>query len=706
MFIKKLHLKNFRSHRDTAFDLSRLVVIRGLNGSGKSSIQMAIEYALTNRNAVTDARGAGAEELITLGAKELGVQLKLDGGAIVTRVRQRSGGSLIVGDGKQGFSGKVAEQWVEQYIAPLPILSAVLNSSHFIEMSQKEQAALLAGALAAEPIPVDPAIMKLEKSIGCDFHEEIRDAAAVDSRYKFHYDKRTETNRDLKSLGEIAPPDIPADAPPLEKVRARIAELQTKRDASVSKRAHLFSDADSKRREYEKAQQDIEELGANILTTDELKAIEHCESDQIKAAALDKEIATLEGKLTPLRERLAKLEKNGSALPADQVEKLKAEVGGRTVESIGEALATIAGTVMALDAAAKRSRSILKQINESNAGECPTCAQAISEEHAAQLEHDANLNEGMIAEKEELRKQLVTLQESARKLAAHNAASGEGEPLRAEIAKFEVSLAAKKESREKLGDPDQAVERLKAHRKAQIDCTKAEKLVAAGAPPEPDTSKLDEEIGALDARIAKGNSISDQVSKFAGAQEQYEKQLGRQKALQQQLEVLEKLIEYFGPKGSLKAKLVGGRLPAFRDRINEVLRRFGFACHFELEPYSIHVGEYREIAGSISNSRSLNQLSESEAYRFGIAFQVALAEATKVGFVIIDRADMLTASARNSLTGALLESGLDQVLILSTGEPLDELPEIPDTAFYELQNEGGITSIRTSQVNEAEVVNA
>jgi len=609
MKIAKLRMKNWRSYKDQTFDLPRLAVVRGENAAGKSSIQLAVEWAITGKNSCTDARGAGADELIRIGEKEMGVLLEFAGGAKLSRTRNRAGGSLVIGDGKSNLTGKNAEAWIEKNLGALPVLSACFDAGRFLEMSEKEQASLLAGALASQAVPVDAEMVATMKRLGYTEYLEIPTTEFLDQQYKFYFTERGSVNRDIKALGEIAAPNIPTDAPPLAAIRAKIALLQKERDGLVSKRAHLHSDADAKRREYEKAQQDLVELGKNILTTDELKALEHCERDKARAAEVDREIVELQRVINQNRQTVA-------------------------------------------------------QLNTPKPTSCPTCKRPLDVKdrsaQIAQLTKDIELGNGLLAEKQA--------------------------------------------ARLKLGDPAVAVQRLEAHRKAQIDCSKAERIVAEGAPPEPDTANLNTDIATLDGRIAKGNEKADEVSKLEGAREQYQKSVAQKAKLEQEKESLEKLVAYFGPSGDLKAKLIGGRLPGFVERMNQVLARFGFQCQFSLDPYDLQVGNLN--AGEKHWARSLNQLSESEAYRFGIAFQVALAEATKVGFVIIDRADMLTASARNSLTGALLESGLDQVLILSTGEPLDELPEIPGTAFYELQNECGITSIRTSQVNEAEVVNA
>jgi len=64
MRIRKLTLKNFRSHQETVLELDRFNFIRGPNGCGKSSTQMGLEYLFTGRCQLTDGAGRGAEVLI------------------------------------------------------------------------------------------------------------------------------------------------------------------------------------------------------------------------------------------------------------------------------------------------------------------------------------------------------------------------------------------------------------------------------------------------------------------------------------------------------------------------------------------------------------------------------------------------------------------------------------------------------------------
>ena len=62
------------------------------------------------------------------------------------------------------------------------------------------------------------------------------------------------------------------------------------------------------------------------------------------------------------------------------------------------------------------------------------------------------------------------------------------------------------------------------------------------------------------------------------------------------------------------------------------------------------------------------RFSESEQFRFGVAFQIALAMGTGLRFVVIDRADVLDKEKRKFLTSLLVNSELDQAIVLATSE--------------------------------------
>ncbi|KKN13434.1 hypothetical protein LCGC14_1006280, partial [marine sediment metagenome] len=132
----------------------------------------------------------------------------------------------------------------------------------------------------------------------------------------------------------------------------------------------------------------------------------------------------------------------------------------------------------------------------------------------------------------------------------------------------------------------------------------------------------------------------------------------------------ETLVEFFGPTG-VKAKLVGDRSTDFCAALNRHLIRFGFAV-------SVKAGQLWVCTDVPAGSAlAIHQLSDSEKFRFGVAFQIALAEITGLKFAVIDHADILDDDCRQQLTAMLMEAQLDQAIVLSTAKELPPAAESP-----------------------------
>src|SRR5216683_2689887 len=152
MRILTLTLKNFRSHQETVLDLDRFNFVRGPNGCGKSSIQMALEFLFTGRCEMTDAAGRGAEALIRTGAKELEVSATLENGETICR--RRTPRSHIVELNGKRVPVDAAKTSLEKRFGSADVLSAVLNADRFIEMSEAEQKRLLALVVDAGKVDI------------------------------------------------------------------------------------------------------------------------------------------------------------------------------------------------------------------------------------------------------------------------------------------------------------------------------------------------------------------------------------------------------------------------------------------------------------------------------------------------------------------------------------------------------------------------
>lgn len=78
MTIKRLRLKNFRLHEDTEItfsDTDQLVLLAGTNGSGKSTVLEAIQYAIWSEGRTTTTR---LGSLVRAGCELEGMSVELD----------------------------------------------------------------------------------------------------------------------------------------------------------------------------------------------------------------------------------------------------------------------------------------------------------------------------------------------------------------------------------------------------------------------------------------------------------------------------------------------------------------------------------------------------------------------------------------------------------------------------------------------------
>jgi hypothetical protein len=82
-------------------------------------------------------------------------------------------------------------------------------------------------------------------------------------------------------------------------------------------------------------------------------------------------------------------------------------------------------------------------------------------------------------------------------------------------------------------------------------------------------------------------------------------------------------VEFLGPDGA-KMCQASGRLESFSENLNGHLAAFGYSCAIALEPFEIRFSFPHDNQFDLS----LKHLSESERFRFSIAFQIALATLT------------------------------------------------------------------------------
>ncbi len=246
-----------------------------------------------------------------------------------------------------------------------------------------------------------------------------------------------------------------------------------------------------------------------------------------------------------------------------------------------------------------------------------------------------------------------------------------------------------------LGASD-AQSALRAHREAVTDIDRLKKELAELADSKgdvfpDDTKKIQEQLDELEARIQKGQGILATLAREEEARRTYQEMLQRRRTLEGTREAADRLAKWCGPSG-IQAQMASGKLPAFTDAINAVLGRFGYACSIQLEPYEIIA---RRLDGDAN--LELASLSESEQWRFSMAFQAAIAKATGLSLVVLDRADVLVGQNRSTMLKTILSCGLDQVFILASVDSLTaKLP--PEIRVFNLAlNGSGETTVEKGE---------
>jgi hypothetical protein len=179
----------------------------------------------------------------------------------------------------------------------------------------------------------------------------------------------------------------------------------------------------------------------------------------------------------------------------------------------------------------------------------------------------------------------------------------------------------------------------------------------------PGPGDLDSRMTILTERINKGERVLEKAQQFGSDKERWETYAKETSSLEARISLLDKLIVFFGPSGAMMRQS-SARIRSFAEDLNRHLAAFGYACNLALEPFEVRLGPSKANPFDLS----LEQLSESEHFRFGAAFQIALAMVTGLRFVVIDRADVLDKEKRKILTCLLVNSELEQAIVLATSD--------------------------------------
>lgn len=194
----------------------------------------------------------------------------------------------------------------------------------------------------------------------------------------------------------------------------------------------------------------------------------------------------------------------------------------------------------------------------------------------------------------------------------------------------------------------------------------------------PALAAVDPDLVKLQERIARGEQTMTRARAAVDAWKRYRETTEESKQAAAVVAKLETKVEQLGPKG-LRVVALAAAVGAFEDAINSALQPFGYELAFDLEPWTVRV-----------NGRPIIRLSMSERLRVGLSLQLALADVTGAGFVLIDGVDMLDATNRGILV-ELLSQWTGQAIVTATR---DTPPAAIDgIAVYWLALEKGVTSV-------------
>lgn len=311
MFIKKLTLKNWRSHVKTSFEFGKVNIVRGPNNSGKSSLAQAIEYVLTGRCDGTDERGAGADKLITVrkDAKTATITalLTVNNGlqgvreATLERMRGPSGSALTLHYGAEVMNERQWDETVDR-----DQVSAALRVGRFLALNERAQSALLSDLLRPSPIAVPESLFEDADLVygSGTYRQEKLSLEQVREIGERSVKARAECTAALRELGEPARVDErPAEAPSALQCQERLDSLRMEQNSLVRERETRLAAWQNRQAAARAALERIPQLEAFILPAAE-------EAELMKTVARESEIVNALHTISQLTFEIGELEQN------------------------------------------------------------------------------------------------------------------------------------------------------------------------------------------------------------------------------------------------------------------------------------------------------------------------------------------------------------------------------------------------------------
>jgi exonuclease SbcC len=617
MKISSLHLYNFLSHQDSMLALDAISSVRGENGSGKTSIEQALEMLYTGRSDSTDDKGSGLRDLIRRGEDKCAITAEITDATLLggrtakmrCSITEKSGRTIIIKDpADESWTGS---EFLSMLALKREVLDCLINSRYFIGMDDARQKKLLAGIILPATVDWDAWVWPAMAECEVPVDRSLKAFDLMGLAYQAAYDERKAINRKLKDWRE--PDPVAVSEMDAQAIRARLKERQDQRTQ---------------------------------LALERQKLVDKWQRAQDASGRLQTKLAALEAKLKVDEERK---------------ETAQFALLGKTALKAAQTLAAGAEKAKQIDADIQRTtgelaevRRTLAKLNDlGESGKCAMCGRPVTEAEWLKFAQPSidkqDLLLGSERDLQAARKALGDYDGAQRVLAAHQQAEKDLALIGSHIAEIE----------------------------GEIESVQAE-IKQAAEVTQPNTAEIDTKIADLDTRIEKGNTALIEAIQADTKRQAYTAAMDAKKKLDAKKELLEKLVDYWGPKG-IQGKLLDQHVGGFEGNMNKVLANWGFAAHLSFEPYQFGVS----FAGK-EHVYALRCISKSQKAMFSIAFQVALAKVSGLNFVVVDEADMFLDANRGQLYRGLVAAKLDQVIVLQS-DLRREIPKVPNAVFYMLQ---------------------
>jgi exonuclease SbcC len=673
----ELHLHNFLAYQDPdplLLEGIHIACLAGPNGAGKSSILDAITWCVWGK-----ARSNSADELVHQGRDEMRVSLVFDQAGVRYRImRQRTSGkrgaSLLefqVWDAPSGSWQPISEGSIRE-------TQAKIDQTLSLDYDTFVNSAYLVQGRADEFTTKTPGQRKqvLASILGL-------------SRWEVFESRAKERIRATRASIQRLEGRLEEVEKELALRESHLAELDDaeKEAQEVSKRLGAaekqWADLEQTRTALVGLQRQLDDLSRRIANREKEIGETRKERDDILAKA-DK--SALEGAIGEIREQL-------KAVAGSQK---RWENTGQLRAAAAESAAKLRGANQTLGPETEPIKVRAQILEQATEPVCPTCGQALTEDHRHKLVADlnqeiedrretyrSNLDEIRSLDEEiaELDSQLRSLQsdiergsELQRTLAKLEAdlehaddARAQVETLARRIDRWEKTLAddalARKELEEKI-ESTEAHLKTAALTEADVEALRLEKR------------KADERVGGARQQLAALEAFEKQR---AGLREKWDGET-------LSLGLYEELREAFSKRG-VPAMIIETVVPELERHANELLSRMTDGrLHVRIETQrEIKTGELREALDIIISdelgSRPYELYSGGEAFRINFAIRIALSKllANRAGAqlrsLFMDEGfGTQDASGREHLVEAIntIQDDFDRILVITHIEELME----------------------------------